>query len=138
MGRAESSGSTRGEAQARAGDLAPGARHVSPAEAVPSGAALVGRPGGLPRGLNLTAFRDALSVDGGGLLAATRLDRERGRDERVLVEVGVGDEPAQDDTTVRLRRGGASAPLTGAPVARAGRSCAARSNSDSTTGLCAG
>jgi len=69
MRRAPSSGSTRGEAQARTGDLAPGARHVSPAEAVPSGAALVGRAGGLPRGLSLTAFRDALSVDGDGLLA---------------------------------------------------------------------
>src|SRR5262245_33763896 len=65
----QSSGSTRGEAQARAGDLAPGARHVSPAEAVPPGAALVGRPGGLPWGLSLTAFRGALSVDGGGLAA---------------------------------------------------------------------
>ena len=69
MRRAQSSGSTRGEAQARAGDLAPGARPLSPAEAVPSGAALVGRPGGLPRGLSLTAFRDTLSVDGEGLLA---------------------------------------------------------------------
>jgi two-component system, OmpR family, sensor histidine kinase MtrB len=67
--RGASNGSTPGEAQARAGDLAPGARHVSPAEAVPSGAALVGRPGGLPRGLSLTAFRDALSMDGGGPLA---------------------------------------------------------------------
>ena len=69
MREVPSGGSTRGEARARAGDLAPGARHVSPAEAVPSGAALVGRPGGLPRGLSLTAFRDALSMDGGGPLA---------------------------------------------------------------------
>jgi two-component system sensor histidine kinase MtrB len=69
MRGAQSSGSTRGEAQARAGDLAPGAPPVGPAEAVPSGAALVGRLGGLPRGLSLTAFRDTLSVDGGGLVA---------------------------------------------------------------------
>ena len=70
MRRAPSSGSTRGEAQARAGDLAPGAPSVSPA-----GALAPERPGGEAEpaarllGLALTAFRGALSLDGSGLLA---------------------------------------------------------------------
>jgi two-component system, OmpR family, sensor histidine kinase MtrB len=70
MRGAASSGSTGGEARARAGDLAPVAPSLSPAEAVAPD-----RPGGDAEpaarliGLALTAFRGALSLDGSGLLA---------------------------------------------------------------------
>jgi len=98
MRGAASSGSTGGEAQARAGDLAPGAPAASSAEARPVGLTPAGRAAGLPGaaagagqaepgdlaperpggeaesaahllGLALTAFRGALSLDGSGLLA---------------------------------------------------------------------
>jgi two-component system, OmpR family, sensor histidine kinase MtrB len=64
-----SNGSTGGKAQARVADLAPGSRRAS------SGALAPPRPGGRAEpaargaGPGLTAFREALSVDGGGPFA---------------------------------------------------------------------
>jgi two-component system, OmpR family, sensor histidine kinase MtrB len=105
MREVPSGGSTRGEARARAGDLAPGTHLVGPAGAGaagqapadraagapgmaaatgPAGAAALaperpGGPGSAFRGLSLglTAFRGVLSLDGGGPLAgvAGRLRR---------------------------------------------------------------
>ncbi len=98
MREVPSGGSTRGEAQARAGDLTPGAHLAGPAGAGaaglapadrargvpgiaagtgPAGAAALaperpsGGPGSAIRGLSLglTAFRGVLSLDGGGPLA---------------------------------------------------------------------